>query len=148
MSAPERVEASRAGCLKPLSLAVAARDPPADLNVQACSRQPILGLLLLEWHEATLYSSSLTEIIAHPSYQRIIGMGRDALPFILAALRREPDHWHWALFSITGANPVPPEASGNLEKTRDAWLNWAASSVYSKPFRGWRRAADSSPARH
>jgi hypothetical protein len=95
------------------------------------TRQHLFDQLETEWHEGTMFSSSLSEIVAHPSYQRIIGMGRDALPLIFAALRRRADHWHWALRSITGENPVPSESNGDLEKTREAWLSWASNQYDS-----------------
>ncbi|MDP2273535.1 MAG: hypothetical protein Q8K32_22535 [Archangium sp.] len=91
------------------------------------TKQHLFDQLTLEWREGTFLVSSLSDIVAHPSYQRIIGMGQDALPYILDELRRAPDHWHWALVSITGANPVPPESSGDLERMRQAWLSWASS---------------------
>lgn len=93
------------------------------------TRRHLFDQLTLEWREGTMLTSSLTDIVAHPSYQRIIGMGREALPYILDELRRGPDHWHWALVAITGENPVPPEANGDLERTRQAWLSWATSKV-------------------
>ena len=40
-------------------------------------------------------------------------------------LRREPDHWFVALKRITGADPVPAEARGDLDRMAEAWLNWS-----------------------
>jgi hypothetical protein len=67
----------------------------------------------------------LTEIATHPAYQRIIGMGPEALPHIFRRLESGPDHWFWALRAITGVDPVPPEDRGRMVKMREAWLNWA-----------------------
>src|ERR1700687_4065288 len=64
--------------------------------------------LARQWKEATEFTSSTTQMVMHPAYQQIIGMGREALPFLLAELRRKPDHWFWALKAITGEDPVPP----------------------------------------
>jgi hypothetical protein len=47
-----------------------------------------------------------------------------AVPLILAELRRETDHWFWALEAITGENPVPNEVAGDVEATAAAWLRW------------------------
>lgn len=44
-----------------------------------------------------------------PSCQRIIGMGPVVVPLILEELRREPDHWFWALEMLTEDDPVPPK---------------------------------------
>ncbi len=59
-----------------------------------------------------------------PAYQKIIKMGRAALPLILADLQREPDHWFIALGSITGECPIPPDAYGYIDRMAEAWLKW------------------------
>lgn len=81
-----------------------------------------------QWKDATMFASSLTEIAMNAAYQRIIGMGRDALPLIIEELENENDHWFWALEAITGENPAH-EVSGNLELMRTAWLDWARENV-------------------
>src|SRR5262249_22628797 len=78
--------------------------------------------LARQWKKGTAYSSSAADIATHPAYQQIIGMGRDVLPYIFQELRRKPDHWFWALNAITGENPVPQTARGELNKMTDAWL--------------------------
>lgn len=78
--------------------------------------------LMEEWREQTAPLSSVTEIVLHPAYQRIIGMGRTVVPLILAELARQPDHWFWALRAITGENPVAPEDAGDVLRMRRAWL--------------------------
>lgn len=70
-----------------------------------------------------------------PAYQRIIGMGPDAVPLILAQLEAEgddPDQWFWALRAITAANPVKPEDQGNTVKMAEAWLRWAKHEGYAR----------------
>ena len=84
-----------------------------------------------EWIADTQYSSSGTEITNHVAYQRIIAMGQDVVPLIIRELRKRPAHWFWALFIITGHDPVPLEDRGNLAKMRDAWLRWADSQTFS-----------------
>lgn len=78
-----------------------------------------------QWKADTRLTSSLTEIANHPAYQRIIGMGRSALPFIFRSLERAPDHWFWALHAITGDDPVNPADRGRLPRMAAAWLRWA-----------------------
>jgi hypothetical protein len=77
-----------------------------------------------QWHSECLLSSSVTEICTNMAYQQIIGMGAEALPFIFRELQKEPDHWFWALQAITGENPVPKNAAGNLKAMASAWLEW------------------------
>ena len=86
--------------------------------------------LVRQWKEATLFTSSGTEIALHPAYQQIIGMGKEAIPLILDELQREQDHWFWALQSITGDDPVPPGDRGQLPKMTEAWLRWARTNGY------------------
>jgi len=57
-------------------------------------------------------------------YQKIIGMGWDAVPLILEELQREPDQWFWALEAITDENPVPPEVAGKVRPMAEAWITW------------------------
>jgi hypothetical protein len=51
-------------------------------------------------------------------------MGPTVVPDILRELKREEDHWFWALRAITGENPVAPEYAGNLEEMAKAWIAW------------------------
>jgi hypothetical protein len=76
------------------------------------------------WRAETAYLSSLTDMTAHPAYREIVGMGREVVPLLLQDLEKEPDHWFTALSEITGANPVPPEDAGNLDRMAAAWLRW------------------------
>ncbi len=85
-----------------------------------------------EWLADIQYSSSGTEIVSHPAYQGIIDMDSAALPLIIRELREQLGHWFWALFKITGENPVPPENLGNLEKMREAWLQWADKQSFGE----------------
>lgn len=83
-----------------------------------------------EWRKDTPIFSSITEIVMHPSYQRIIGMGPTAIPMILLSMRNEPDHWFWALSAITGENPVPSKHQGKIKKMTEAWLEWGQKQLY------------------
>jgi hypothetical protein len=87
--------------------------------------------LVRQWKEATIFTSSGTEIALHPAYQQIIGMGKEAIPLILEELQRDEDHWFWALKSITGVDPVPPGDRGQLPKMTAAWVRWAQTNGYS-----------------
>ena len=93
---------------------------------------PYLRFLMLknQWDEETLVLSSLTEISMHPSYQQIIGMGQLAVPMILFELGQKPDHWFWALKSITGEDPVSPEQRGRMKQMANAWLSWGKEKGY------------------
>ena len=66
----------------------------------------------------------MASVIAHGSYQEIIGLGRDALPLILSRLSTEPNHWFWALRAIAGEDPVPAADAGKFDAMRQTWLQW------------------------
>jgi hypothetical protein len=71
--------------------------------------------------------SSITDIANLPAYQKIIGLGEDAIPMILAELREEgdePDQWFWVLRALTDADPVAPADRGNVIKMAQAWTAW------------------------
>jgi hypothetical protein len=90
----------------------------------------IFQRLAVEWHSATDHLSSPTQIALHPAYQRIIGMGRSVIPFILEDLRRRGGQWYWALRAITGEMVVQPEDAGNIRLMKDRWLRWGKEHGY------------------
>jgi predicted transcriptional regulator len=76
-------------------------------------------------------ATSLARCMAeHPAYRRIVAMGDKAVPFILAELEREPDHWFVALHEITGASPVPAPRRGKLKEMPEAWISWGRKHGY------------------
>lgn len=83
-----------------------------------------------EWKAQRGYSSSTEQLVMHSAYQKIIGMGSDAIPLILRELATSPDRWFWALRAITDEDPVLPEARGNSEAMRQAWLEWGREQGY------------------
>lgn len=76
------------------------------------------------WRRDVQFVSSVTDMVLHPAYQRIIGMGLAIVPHLLRELERKPDHWFWALTAITGADPVQPDDRGKLRNMAEAWLRW------------------------
>ena len=94
------------------------------LSSGAVNLQTEFDRLREEWANGRPWGSDVAEMIMHPAYQRIIGMGPSAVPLILRELERKPGHWFWALHAITGANPVPKDSEGNIEKMALAWLDW------------------------
>lgn len=89
------------------------------------------SILKAKWEADTALLSSITEIALHPSYQQIIGMGNNAVPLILAELRRNPGHWFWALKAVTGEDPVLPEQRGRIKEMTEAWLLWGHRQGYN-----------------
>ena len=86
--------------------------------------QKLFSGLLEEWREATALSSNPMQAILAKPYQRIIGMGKRALPFIFSELPKCQDNWFWALESITGENPVSKEHYSNFRLATEDWVRW------------------------
>jgi len=91
--------------------------------------------LAAEWREQHRAMSSITEMSMLPSYQKIIGLGEDAIPMILRELKAEgdePDQWFWALRAIAEVNPVSPADQGNFVRMAQAWIKWGESEGYAR----------------
>ena len=78
-----------------------------------------------KWRKDLAFSSSLLDMVLHPSYLRIIGMGYAALPLILMELQKGPEQWFAALEAITGENPVLDNQRGRVREMAHAWIDWA-----------------------
>jgi hypothetical protein len=89
--------------------------------------------LVADWKERSRHMSNSAQMAMLPPYQKIIGMGRDAVPLILEELRREPDQWFWALEAITDENPVPPGAAGQVRLMAQAWIEWGRDHGFLTP---------------
>ncbi len=77
-----------------------------------------------QWKHESCYLSNTAQMALLWPYQQLIGMGMNAVPLILAELKREPDHWFWALEAITGENPVSADDAGDVEASAKAWVAW------------------------
>jgi hypothetical protein len=83
---------------------------------------------VLKWRRDTKHYSSLTKMVLHPSYLRVIGMGRQVLPLLLKELLMRKDHWLIALNAITGEDPASPDST--FQEAVDAWLRWGREKGY------------------
>jgi hypothetical protein len=77
-----------------------------------------------DWERDTCFTSSISEVVQHPSYNAIIAMGESAVPLILEDLRKTGNFWFPALIKITHENPVNPVDSGNIKRMTKAWIKW------------------------
>jgi hypothetical protein len=82
------------------------------------------------WEQATGNLSSMKAASEHPAYQEIISLGRDVVPYLLRDLQENERHWFIALRTITGADPIPKAAAGNVPKMIEAWLQWGKENGY------------------
>src|SRR3954463_8713158 len=104
--------------------------PATTLAAGRTSPRECFQRLLAEWKERSRHLSNLAQMAMLRSYQKIIGMGQDAVPLILEELQREPDWWFWALEVIADENPVPPEAAGKVDDMARAWIDWGRARGY------------------
>ncbi|HYV39128.1 MAG TPA: hypothetical protein VE988_25805, partial [Gemmataceae bacterium] len=65
-----------------------------------------------KWEKDVAYLSSLG--YDHPAYREITRLGPDVVPLLLRDMELHHTHWFCALREITGANPVPADASGHI----------------------------------
>ena len=86
--------------------------------------------LAAAWRQAVAHHSSTTLRNSHPAYQEIITLGPAVLPAMLRDLEENHTHWFAALRAITGADPVPAEAAGDVPRMAEAWLAWARGRGY------------------
>ncbi|MCZ2207875.1 hypothetical protein [Cylindrospermopsis raciborskii] len=86
--------------------------------------------LAAQWRRETRYLSLMSDIVLNTAYQQIIGMGKPVVAMILQDLKQQPDHWFWALRSITGENPIRPEDRGRVGQMAMAWLEWGRQHGY------------------
>jgi hypothetical protein len=88
-------------------------------------------ILANKWKQETGLHSSLAEKFMHPAYQRIMAMGKPALPFILRDLRATSDHWFYALEFISGdEGREVAVGTDTISAARDAWLHWGRQNGY------------------
>lgn len=78
------------------------------------------------WSEATAHLSSPVEKTNHPAFVRLAKLGRPAIGLALRQLQHESSPgWFILLRRLNdGVSPVPPDAAGDSERIRDAWLTW------------------------
>jgi hypothetical protein len=98
--------------------------PVDDLNVTER-----FEALAQEWLNDTRFTSSTHQMVIHPAYQQIIGLGRPALPLLIRHLDDKPQRWFWALRCIAGEDPS--EDAESLDDAIAAWRHWALERGYT-----------------
>lgn len=80
--------------------------------------------LVKKWRLATLWSSSITEAISHPIFNKITAMGTKVIPLIIEEIERQPDLLIAALPILTGEDPVHDSDRGNFPAMAITWIEW------------------------
>lgn len=94
------------------------------------SKKNEFNQLAEQWYLETLHSSGYLDKILHPAYQRIIGLGKDIIPYILRELQDAPAEWFWALRALTGEDPTKSIQAGKRDEIAKAWIKWGKENNY------------------
>lgn len=84
--------------------------------------------LARKWKRETGFHSSLSEKFMHPSYQRIMAIGKPVLRYILRDLQLTSAHWFHALRYI--ANEDVAVGCKTVGEARTAWIEWGYNNGY------------------
>lgn len=76
------------------------------------------------------YKSSPDSIQKHPSYLKIIAMGKEAIPFLIEELDKNPTYWFRALGLVANSNPIKQENRGIVPAMINDWKLWALEHGY------------------
>ena len=86
--------------------------------------------LASQWYRETRMLSFVRQKVSNICYQNIIGMGKEALPFIFKELSKGKGDWIYAIERITRVteknNPVPVGAS--YKEAIAIWMQWASDN--------------------
>jgi hypothetical protein len=120
-----------------VSWSVSVKAYPSDpVAAEFLRLRELFEKLASQWRkERNPLSSNAWNNVLNPAYVRIIGMGWDAVPFILRELQHEleigePDDWFVALWAITHETTVSIESRGNVKEMAKAWIEWGSRQGY------------------
>ena len=82
------------------------------------------------WLEETKLSSNVFYTINHPAHLQIIKLGKAVVPLLLQDLKKNHNHWFYALNLITKCNPVEKDHIGRLDAMVGDWIQWGKSENY------------------
>jgi len=81
-----------------------------------------------QWKAETAFESNGRKIIENTYYQKMINMGKAAIPLILEKYVQANDHWSYASRRITGISLNESTNYGNLEAIRMDWIEWGVKN--------------------
>ncbi len=102
---------------------------PRRVVQQETETAKVFEKLAMQWYSDTMRQSSFMSKILHPAYQKIIGLGEKAIPFILREPQDSASEWFWALEHIARENPVGAEIERPSEMAR-IWIAWGKKNRY------------------
>jgi len=102
--------------------------PQTEIEMPKSKEAMKFHRLAEQWYRETGMISMIHKKCMHPAYQHIIGMGKDALPFIFQELKKGRAHWLWALSAILDDDVAKPEDT--LNEAAAAWIKWGEEHGY------------------
>lgn len=84
--------------------------------------------LARQWKDETGHYSVIGKRYRHPAYKAILELKEEAIPLILAELRRNPDRWFDALEKLTGEDPA--SNAETFYEAVDDWIAWGIANEY------------------
>ena len=103
---------------------------PTSIDPRVASIEEKFVALVNRWHDETDFLSSPSRITGNDTYLEIISMGKRIIPLILEDLKERGGDWYRALRILSGENPVPIEARGDVEQMKKLWLQWGRERGY------------------
>ncbi|MEI6622372.1 MAG: hypothetical protein WCP28_10740 [Actinomycetes bacterium] len=76
-----------------------------------------------QWRSATCGGARAWDSYTHLTYQKIIGLGPQALPLLLRDSKENPMDWLWALVAIVGQDIAAGVET--IEEAARTWRMWA-----------------------
>jgi hypothetical protein len=103
---------------KPIGMAEEPKTKPVDESLET-----IFNGLVKKWKEETRGYSVTSQKYAHPSYQSILVLGPEVVPFILRDLQTNGGRWFEALKALTKRNDIT-KPSDSYDDAVKAWIAW------------------------
>ena len=80
-----------------------------------------------EWQEhcqSVMLSSNIKDYLNHPSYKKLVALGRPAVPLIIERYKTDSLPWGFVLQEITGVTFIPDPNKFSPADVKKRWLEW------------------------
>jgi hypothetical protein len=93
------------------------------IDIKASRRvRPLFLECLHRWERETLFMSSVSEITEHDDFKRIVALGENVVPFIIAELKTNPSCLVWALNLIY--HQTISQEPVSVREASKSWIKW------------------------